>query len=73
MNNKIYGTITMNDKGQVVIPVEARNELNLIPGSRLTVMRAAFGDVIIIIKTEMLEAKIQELSTSFSLPQEENK
>jgi AbrB family looped-hinge helix DNA binding protein len=71
--NKIYGTTTMNEKGQIVIPAEARGELGLAAGSRLMVMRAPFGDVIIVVKTEVLEAQIQSWTESINKPIEESK
>jgi AbrB family looped-hinge helix DNA binding protein len=35
---KFYGSTVISDKGQVVIPVEARNALNLEKGEKLLVM-----------------------------------
>jgi AbrB family looped-hinge helix DNA binding protein len=34
----IYGTVKVGDRGQVVIPVEARKDLNIKPGDLLLVM-----------------------------------
>jgi AbrB family looped-hinge helix DNA binding protein len=34
----IYGTVKVGNRGQVVIPVEARKELNINPGDLLLVM-----------------------------------
>jgi len=35
---RLYGTVKMGDKGQVVIPAEARKELDIKPGDLLLVM-----------------------------------
>ena len=34
----IYGTVKVGDRGQVVIPAQARKELNINPGDLLLVM-----------------------------------
>ena len=34
----IWGSVTINDRGQIVIPKEARNKFNLIGGKRLIVL-----------------------------------
>ena len=51
--DKLYGTTTMGVRGQVVIPAEARKELNLNPGDQLMVM-GKFGKVLGIMKTDQL-------------------
>ena len=35
---KVYGTVTMGTRGQVVIPIRARKTLKIQPGDRLLVM-----------------------------------
>jgi AbrB family looped-hinge helix DNA binding protein len=35
---KIYGTVKVGDRGQVVIPSKARKDLNIKPGDLLLVM-----------------------------------
>jgi AbrB family looped-hinge helix DNA binding protein len=35
---RIYGTVKVGDRGQVVIPSEARKDLNIKPGDLLLVM-----------------------------------
>ncbi len=72
MKSKIYGTTTMNEKGQVVIPAEARTELGLEHGSRLAIIKAPFGDVLLVIKTEVLETQIQSLISALNIPKMEN-
>ena len=37
---KFYGAVTVGERGQIVIPIEARKELGLEPGNKLLV----FGD-----------------------------
>lgn len=63
-NYKIYGTVTLNAKGQVVIPSEARTTLKLDAGERLVIMDAGFGDGITIVKASVVEAQLKEWSDS---------
>jgi len=37
-DSHLYGTVKVGDKGQVVIPAEARKELDIKPGDLLFVM-----------------------------------
>jgi len=37
-DSRLYGTVKVGDRGQVVIPVEARKELDIKPGDLLFVM-----------------------------------
>lgn len=42
-HRKIFGTTTVNDKGQVVIPAEARKEFGFEPDTKLMVFGWGFG------------------------------
>ncbi len=37
-DTRLYGTVKVGDRGQVVIPAEARKELDIKPGDLLFVM-----------------------------------
>lgn len=54
----MYGTTTLGARGQVVIPAEARKELNLHPGDQLLVM-GRFGKVLGLIKSDQLDELIE--------------
>jgi len=56
---KIIGTATLNEKGQLVIPVEARNKLGLAPGSRVVLMSNPERPSLTLIKAEVLEAMVR--------------
>lgn len=58
---KLYGTATVGSKGQVVIPADAREELNLKPGDRLYVVSAGAGGVVFL-KEEMLEEMVERMA-----------
>jgi|GEM_PF-1484691 len=59
---KILGTATLNDKGQLVIPVEARNSLGLEAGSKVVIMTSSSKPALIIVKADHIEAIIQDLT-----------
>ncbi len=62
MQKKLYGTATIGSKGQVVIPVEAREELNLQTGDRLYVIGSTHGGGVVFLKEEMLEKMVEQMS-----------
>jgi AbrB family looped-hinge helix DNA binding protein len=59
---KILGTATLNEKGQLVIPVEARNSLGLSAGSRVVIMSNPHKPALTLLKTEDVEAMVRDLS-----------
>ena len=61
-NKRLYGTATVGTKGQVVIPADAREELDIKPGDRLYVVNTAHGVGIIFLKEESLEEMVDHLA-----------
>ncbi len=61
-NKKLYGTATVGSKGQVVIPADAREELNIEPGDRLYVLGSMHGSGIVLLKEDMLEHLVEQMS-----------
>lgn len=59
---KILGTASLNDKGQLVIPVEARHQLGLAPGSRVVIMSSTHKPALILFKAEDVEAMVKNLT-----------
>ncbi len=53
----MYGMTTMGPKGQIVIPSEARKDLNIKPGDKLLVV-GKFGTVLSMIKAENIESMV---------------
>ena len=51
---KCYGSTTVGERGQIVIPIEARKELNLEPGSKLLVFGTPSIGGLMCIKAEDL-------------------
>ncbi len=58
--DKVYGTTTVGERGQVVIPVEARKDLNLKPGDHLIVM-GKLGKALGLFKVEHLQEIISTI------------
>ncbi len=59
---KLYGTATVGTKGQVVIPAEAREAMNILPGDRLYVVGSQKSNCIGLIKEDALEEVVQQLA-----------
>lgn len=53
----MYGMATMGPRGQIVIPAEARKDLNIVSGDRLLVV-GKFGKILSMIKTEDIEGMV---------------
>jgi AbrB family looped-hinge helix DNA binding protein len=58
---KLYGTATVGTKGQIVIPVDAREELGIKEGDRLYVVGSHKG-ALGLFKEDMLEKFIEKMS-----------
>ena len=52
LEEHFYGTATVGDRGQVVIPAEARKEYGVSPGDKMLVMGHPLGHGIILCKIE---------------------
>lgn len=47
-----YGSVTVGERGQIVIPADARSDLGIQPGDKLLVMRPPFKEGLMISKLE---------------------
>lgn len=59
---KILGTASLNEKGQLVIPAEARHQLGLSPGSRVVIMSSTQKPALILFKAEHVEEMVKNLT-----------
>ncbi len=60
----VYGTTVVGSKGQIVIPVRLRNDLNLKPGDTIIFIGSAYQDAFNIIKADTvidLQRQIRKL------------
>lgn len=76
-SKKLYGTATVGTKGQVVIPAEAREDMNIAAGDRLYVVGSSEGGFLGFLKEEALETMMQHLTSQIesfrALKQEKDK
>jgi AbrB family looped-hinge helix DNA binding protein len=62
----ILDIVTVNDKGQVVIPVDARSAINLHSGDKLLVMVHPSKEGVILIKPDGLETYAKKMLEKLS-------
>ena len=62
MEDCFYGTVTVGERGQVVIPAGARNELGIKPGDKLLVMKHPIYQGLMIAKIDALRGFIDEFA-----------
>ncbi len=60
-SKKFYGSTTVGEKGQVVIPAEARQSLKLKKGDKLLVF--GIGDMVALTRVEHMRAFADHLET----------
>jgi AbrB family looped-hinge helix DNA binding protein len=63
---KFYGAATVGTKGQIVIPAEAREELNIKEGDKMIIVRSFNGEGVMVLKSEMVEQILSRMQTEFS-------
>ncbi|HZL08262.1 MAG TPA: AbrB/MazE/SpoVT family DNA-binding domain-containing protein [Candidatus Dormibacteraeota bacterium] len=70
---KILGTATLNEKGQLVIPVEARNSLGLSAGSRVVIMSNPHRPALTLLKAEDVESLVRDMSDALDAVNDDKK
>lgn len=60
--HECFGTTTVGERGQIVIPVEARKAMNLKAGDKLIVIGGEKGHPLILLKADSLAETIVQLS-----------
>lgn len=53
-HGKFYGSTVLGERGQVVIPAEAREEIGIEPGEKLVVFGNKRRGVVILFKSEVM-------------------
>lgn len=61
MNDLFYGSVTLGERGQIVIPAEARKYHQLAPGDKLLVFRHPHIHGIVLARLDDMQALLQEL------------
>ena len=65
---KLYGTVTVGERGQIAIPTEARDELGIKPGEKLLIFQGMHKGALMITRLDQLEqffAKMSERMDNF--------
>lgn len=65
MKIKFFGSNTMGEKGQVVVPVEGRQALDLNPGDKLIFMGDVNKGVMIVARAEVFEQHMEQMQAGF--------
>lgn len=60
LDDCFYGSVTVGERGQIVIPAEAREELGFKPGDKLIVMRHKVWDALVLTKLDHLTTFMEE-------------
>lgn len=53
-HGKFYGSTVMGERGQVVIPAEAREEIGIEPGEKFLVLGNKRKGIVILLKSEVM-------------------
>jgi AbrB family looped-hinge helix DNA binding protein len=51
---KFYGATTLGERGQIVVPAEARKDLDLSPSTKIMVFGAPMGEGLLIVKADSI-------------------
>jgi AbrB family looped-hinge helix DNA binding protein len=71
MKVTFFGSNTMGEKGQVVIPVEGRQAMGINPGDKLIFLGDPAKNVLIVAKPEIIEERIEEMQSHFQSVREQ--
>jgi AbrB family looped-hinge helix DNA binding protein len=63
---KCYGVTTVSERGQIVVPAEARRELELAPGTKLLVFAPTGGHGLVLMKAETVTHFIRQAVSHLS-------
>ena len=61
------GTVTIGERGQIVIPSEARKKLGLQPGERLIVMIHPSDEGIVLLKIKTLRDMLNKMTLGLNI------
>ena len=62
MHPVFYGSTTVGERGQVVIPAEARRDMDITPSTKLLVMGGPHKNVVILAKAEYVTAFMTKMT-----------
>lgn len=56
-----YGSVTVGERGQIVIPAEARSDMNIEAGDKLLVLKHPIHQGLVVVKFEAMKEFLEEL------------
>ena len=62
MHPVFYGSTTVGERGQVVIPAEARRDMDITPSTKLLVMGGPHKNMLLLAKAEYLTAFMTKIT-----------
>jgi AbrB family looped-hinge helix DNA binding protein len=68
----LYGTVKVGDRGQVVIPAEARRELDIKPGDLLFVMAGRNRRGVAMVKADAMRELAEKIMQGLEVAGEES-
>ena len=57
-----YGAVTVGERGQIVIPAEARTQLGIKPGDKILILRHPVYEGLVMTKLEAFSGFVEEFS-----------
>lgn len=64
-NPELFGTATVGEKGQIVIPAEARSKLNIKCGDKLLIVLGPGKHALMALKSDMVKEIAKKMSEKF--------
>ena len=63
---KFYGATTIGERGQIVVPAEARKDLNLAPSTKVMVFGGPIGEGLLIVKADSVAKMVAHANQMLS-------
>ncbi|MEQ1821607.1 MAG: AbrB/MazE/SpoVT family DNA-binding domain-containing protein [Fimbriimonadaceae bacterium] len=67
---QFYESVTVGERGQIVIPAEARADMNFQPGEKLLVLKHPVHQGLVVFKIGALQGFMDELQRTLDMAQE---
>jgi AbrB family looped-hinge helix DNA binding protein len=64
-----FGAVTVGERGQIVIPAEARTALNIQPGEKLLVLQHPIHQGLVIFRIESVREFMDEIQKTLEMAQ----
>jgi len=72
-SDAFYGTSTVGERGQIVIPAEARVEIGFAPGDKVVIMRHPIHRGLMIFKIEAMREFLDEFAKGLASIEDQQK